>query len=461
MQRIKLAEIFRDLPIDFISNRKVFEDASISSISTDSRSLKKDDLFIALAGESFDGHSFVSDAVGKGAAGVVFESGKLESIKREIESSPGVLFIGTPDTRIILGRMAQNYLQRFGVHRIAVTGSAGKTTTKALIHSVLSQRYRVISSIQSYNNDIGVPKTIFNIDGLTEVLVQELGTNNPGEIAYLAGILKPDFALITNIGPAHIGFFGSEENIAREKKEVFNVLDERGTAFANAEDRYFRFLTEGLAARVRSFGLLRGDLYPERIEQAGLGGTEFVLYGERVRLRLPGMHWVLNATAAALVGMELGLTVGEIKRGIEGYAPESGRGTLLQKSGYTIIDESYNANPLSVTAALEHVGGISTAGKKIFVFADMLELGEQSAFYHEAVAKTIMENGIDVLYTLGKESQLTAEACRKAGHGLVQSFIELDAVVGVLQKTLCTGDLVLVKGSRAMRLERVVQALLS
>lgn len=461
MKRVGLWEIFKGIKIDFLSNGDIFKSLLISSISTDSRSLKKGELFIALEGERFDGHDFIHDAVLRGAAGIVFESGKHKKIRGEIRGNPGVLFLGIQDTRRLLGQLAQNYLKMFRVWRVAVTGSAGKTTTKALIHSVLSQRYRVVSSIQSYNNDIGVPKTIFNIDENTEVLVQELGTNRPGEIAYLTGLLMPQFALITNIGPAHVGFFGSEENIAREKKDVFRFLDERGIAFANAEDRFFSFLIEGLRCSVRSFGLTRGDLYPDSLDHTGIDGVEFALRGERIRMRLPGRHWVLNAVASALVGIEFGLSMEEIKRGIESYSGESGRGNVIERGGYTIIDESYNANPLSVVSALKHLGGVDVAGKKVFVFGDMLELGDKSSFYHIDLAGEIISNGVNVLYTLGKESRLTAEACRNSGLGHVKSFSEPEELVKVLRESLCPGDIVLIKGSRAMRLERVVQALLS
>lgn len=461
MKRVGFGEIFQGLKLDFISNRDIFKSLSISSISTDSRSLKKGELFIAIKGERFDGHDFVHDAVLRGASGVVFESVKQGKIERAIRDNPGVLFLGTQDTRRLLGQLAHNYLKMFRVRRIAVTGSAGKTTTKAIIHSVLSQRYRVVSSIQSYNNDIGVPKTIFNINESTEVLVQELGTNRPGEIAYLTEILKPQFSLITNIGPAHVGFFGSEENIAREKKEVFRCLDESGIAFANAEDRFFGYLTEGLRCGVKSFGLTRGDLYPDSIDHAGIGGIEFVLKGKRINLRLPGRHWVLNAISSALVGIEFGLTIEEIKRGIESYGGESGRGTVIQRGGYTIIDESYNANPPSVVSALKHLGSVNVAGKKIFVLGDMLELGDKSSFYHRELTGEIISNRVDVLYTLGTESRLTAEVCKNSGLSHVQSFSEPEELARVLRDTLCPGDIVLIKGSRAMRLERVVQALLS
>jgi UDP-N-acetylmuramoyl-tripeptide--D-alanyl-D-alanine ligase len=459
MQRVKLRMLLRGVHIDFISNPNVLDNFVFKSISTDTRSLKKDDLFIAIAGEQHDGHDYIGAAIEGGAAGVIFEFRKIHRIEQLIEDAENVLFIGLSDTRKTLGLIARNHLQTYSLHKIVVTGSAGKTTTKSLIHSVLSQKYGVVSSIASYNNDIGVPKTILNVDRGTEILVQELGTNHPGEIGYLAGIVEPDCALVTNVGPAHIGFFGSEENIAREKKNVYTALDRKGTAFLNADDKFFDFFTRGLRSRKESFGLQAGNLSPEKIVSIGIDSSEFVLRGKRISAKVLGMHGIRNATAAALVGLHFGLTMEEIREGIERYGGELGRGVIHQHGGKTIIDESYNANPVSVRASLEHVANLTIQGRKIFVFADMLELGDQADYYHRSIVPVILGSGFDLIYTYGELAFITGQTCRETGHRGVRHFINIDELRDKLEQEVQRGDLILVKGSRRMKLERAIRGI--
>ena len=460
MQCVKLTQLLNDAPVLFVSNKIVFNSLAVFSISTDSRSIKKNDLFIALPGEKYDGHSFIDDAIRGGAGCIIFENQKIKSIERQLRDSSRVLFVGVPDTRKIFGKIAENYLELFSLKKIVITGSAGKSTTKRLISSVLSQRYTVVSSAMSFNNDVGVPKTVLTVDDNTDMLIQEFGTNYPGEITYLSNIVHQDYALITNIGPAHIGFFGNEENIAREKKCAVDMLGQSGIAFLNAEDKYFRFLGKGISTKIKSFGLNKGDLYPERIIKIDVYGSEFILAGKKIKAKVLGEHGILNATAAALLGLTLGLTKGEIKAGIESYTEEKGRGNIYTWKGVTIIDESYNANPLSVSASLNHIGKISIQGKKIFIFGDMLELGNQSEFYHRKIAEEIIKRGITSLYTYGQKARVTGDALREAGHTSVFNFLDIDELVNSLRKEVKIGDIILVKGSRNMELEEVINELI-
>ena len=459
MKCVELTKLLRDVNVEYISDKKAFDSFSIFSISTDTRSLHKDDVFIALPGENYDGHSFIGDALKGGARGILFEARWFDRLKQYVEKSAGTLFVGLKNTRKSFGKIAENYLGLFSINKIVVTGSAGKTTTKGLISSVLSQRYNVVESIGSYNNDVGVPKTILGVDDATDILVQELGTNHPGEITYLSGIVHQDCAVVINIGPAHIGFFGSEENIAREKKCAVEVLDRRGTAFLNADDKYFSFMKEGLAAKVKSFGLHRGDLYPESIISIDVEGSEFILSGTRITTRVLGEHGILNATAAALVGFEFGLTIDEIKRGIEEYRDERGRGNIYIWQGVTIIDESYNANPLSVTASLRFLGKTRSEGKKVLVLGDMLELGTQSEQYHRKITDGLIKNGISDLYTYGKLARITGEDFQRVG-GSAHHYSDVQQLIDSLKKGVKSGDIVLVKGSRKIELEKVVQGFL-
>jgi UDP-N-acetylmuramoyl-tripeptide--D-alanyl-D-alanine ligase len=456
MKCVELTKLLRDVNVEYISDRKAFDSFSISSISTDTRSLHQDDVFIALPGENYDGHSFIGDALKGGARGILFDAGWFDRLKQYVEKPAETLFVGLKNTRKSFGKIAENYLGLFSVKKIVVTGSAGKTTTKGLISSVLSQRYNVVESIRSYNNDVGVPKTILGVDDATDILVQELGTNHPGEITYLSGIVHQDCAVVINVGPAHIGFFGSEENIAREKKCAVEVLDRRGTAFLNADDKYFSFMKEGLAAKVKSFGLHGGDLYPESIISIDVEGSEFILSGKRITTRVLGEHGILNATAAALVGFEFGLTIDEIKRGIEEYRDERGRGNIYIWQGVTIIDESYNANPLSVTASLRFLGKTRSEGKKVLVLGDMLELGTQSEQYHRKITDGLIKNGISDLYTYGKLARITGEDFQRVG-GSAHHYSDVQQLIDSLKKGVKSGDIILVIGSRKMELEKVVQ----
>ncbi len=453
----KYTELLHGVRIDSVSSRAEYERGKISSISTDTRSLKKGDLFIAIPGDRFDGHRFICDALEKGVKSVLFNTAKKALVQRHIEENPAVLFIGVGDTRKVFGSIAGNYSEKFSVQKIVVTGSAGKTTTKTLIQSVLSQRYRTRASIESYNNDIGVPKTLLSLDPETDVLVQEIGTNHPGEIRYLARIVRAQYALITNIGPAHVGFFGSEENIAREKKEALLALGPEGAAFLNADDRFFDFLQDGLAASVKTFGLTGGDVHPEKVIETGIDKTKFALLGETVTAFVLGRHGIVNAAAAALVGLRFGLSAGEIRAGIESPVLERGRGTVFRKNGVTVVDESYNANPLSVSAALDYMGGISISGRKIFVFGDMLELGDKSERYHRALSEQVLKNGIDLLFTYGSFAAITGESLADSGRTGVRQFDDLGELITELKREACQGDVILVKGSRAMKLERVVR----
>jgi UDP-N-acetylmuramoyl-tripeptide--D-alanyl-D-alanine ligase len=459
MRETNLSLLLEDAGVTYKNNENDFKTYSVSSISTDTRTLKKGDLFIALKGDRYDGHSFIESALKSEAGVVIFESGRAVDLEILIDRYPEVLFIGVTDTRRALGRIAKKYLEGFSINKIAITGSAGKTTTRQLITAVLERSFKVVSSAGSFNNDIGVPKTALNVDEDTDFLVQELGTNHPGEISYLSEIVRQNYALITNIGPAHIGFFNSEENIAREKKQALEVVERDGTVFLNAEDNFFDFLKKGIKADVRSFGLRKGDLFPDRIIKTDLDGSEFVLRGESIKTRVSGEHGVLNAVASALLGLFFGMTVGEIKRGIESFSGHAGRGRVYKLHGFTVIDESYNANPLSVSASIRFIDGVPASGRKILVLGDMRELGEKSDFYHRVIAERIVESGIKKLYTYGQEVMATVSACKSAGFDDILHFTDIDDLVIDLQNEASKGDVIMVKGSRAMNLDRVVKGL--
>jgi UDP-N-acetylmuramoyl-tripeptide--D-alanyl-D-alanine ligase len=462
METTKITRLLDGVDIQYLNDRRALETGEIASISTDTRSLKEGEFFIAIRGERFDGHAFIPDALGKGCSGVLFEVGRGGERGFLNRKNPGRLLLGVRDTRSVFGTMARNYLRIHSPIKITVTGSVGKTTTTGMIRDVLGRRYRVVASGKSFNNDIGVPKTIFGVGPDTEMLVQEIGTNHPGEIANLTAIVEPDHALITEVGPSHLSFFGSEKNVAREKKDAVTALPSGGTAFLNAGGGYFRYLRRGIAARVRSFGLARGDLHPEKIIRVGLESSEFLLMGKKIRLPFIGFHSIINAVSAVLVALELGVDIEEALTGLESSTPRAGRGVVHHLAGgAVVIDESYNANPMSVSASLAYLGALPAEGKRIFVFGDMLELGDRADVYHRRVADQAAEKGVECMLTTGELAASTAERFGKRGYGWVCHCEHLEELAQRLRECMVSGDIVLVKASRKLMLERLVDALVA
>jgi len=457
---VKLTSLLKDYEAGYISDKKLFEGFEVKSVSTDTRQLKSGQMFIAIRGDKYDPHDFIEQAVGAGASGLIVDLEKVQNIKRKCKNFSSLLILGVKDTRKTLGIIARNYLNFFQVKKIVVTGTAGKTSCKGLISSILSTRYNVVESEKSFNNDIGVPLTLLRVDGSTDFLVQEIGTNSPGEIARLSDLVRQDYAMITNIGPAHIGFFGSLENIAKEKKTAIEKLGSEGVAFLNADDSFFEFLSRGISASIKTFGIEKGDLRPRKVERVGVDGASFILKDRIINTKVPGIHGILNCVAASLVGIYFDLDMEEIEKRISDYNPEKGRGRVHRIKGITLIDESYNANPLSVGAVLQTLGKTEVSGRKIMVFADMLELGDKSPDFHREVAEDILRSGITLLYTHGELARITGEECAARGNIAVYSIPDLKEMVIHLKKEIGGGDLVLVKGSRAMNLDRVVKGLL-
>jgi len=458
---VKLTTLLKENEAGYINDKKLFKKLEIQSISTDTRLLKPGEIFIAIKGEKYDPHEFIENAAKEGASGLIVEIERLQDVERKLKKYSSLLIIGVKDTVKTLGRIAHNYLKLFNVKKIVVTGTAGKTSCKGLICSILSRKYNVVGSEKSFNNDIGVPKTLLKVDSSTDFLVQELGTNSPGEIARLSDLVNQDYALITNIGPAHIGFFGTLESIAKEKKTAVEKLKPEGIAFLNADDRFFEYLSSGISAKVKTFGIEKGDLRPENVEILGFQGSRFVLQGKTINTSLPGKQGVINSVASALVGIHFGMEMDEIKKGIFSYNPEKGRGRVYRAKGLIIVDESYNANPLSVNAVLCNLEKTEVSGRKVMVFADMLELGDKALQFHREVADKIIRSGVKILYTYGELARVTAEECSIKGDIKIYCLPDLGEIVEHLKKELRDGDIVLVKGSRAMNLDRVVEGLLN
>jgi len=440
-------------------------DAYFTGVSTDSRTVRTGDLFIALSGEKFDGHKFVVGAIEKGAVAAMVKAQAGDG-----DLIPGKPLMRVADTRLGLGQLAASWRKRFAVPLVAVTGSNGKTTVKEMIASILRQEIEnkqfgdhdaaeyVLATEGNLNNDIGMPLMLLRLRAQHVFAVIEMGMNHIGEISYLTQLAKPNVAVITNAGAAHIEGLGTVEAVAHAKGEIFIGLDQQGVAIINADDPYaplWRKLADG--RRVVDFGLNENAQVSASFQSDSLTNSLTLKLpdgAEQMSLRVPGEHNVRNALAAAAVAVGLGISKAVIAAGLQKFGGVSGR--MQKKNGFhraTLLDDSYNANPESVRAALAVLA--ATSGKKILVLGDMGELGKSAADFHRCVGKEARSAGLDKLFTLG---ELSAYATEEFGNG-AQHFENIDELLKETEKLLAADVTLLVKGSRFMRMERVVQRL--
>ncbi|MBT8094209.1 MAG: UDP-N-acetylmuramoyl-tripeptide--D-alanyl-D-alanine ligase [Gammaproteobacteria bacterium] len=425
------------------------DDRDFDGISTDTRSITANELFFALQGPNFDGRDYVGAASEKGAAGAVVSKKTNDSIAQ----------IEVDDTTLALGRFGAAWRNEQDVTVIGVTGSNGKTTLKEMIASCLSQCAPTLAAHGNLNNDIGMPLMLARIDASHRYAVLEMGANHAGEIAYLVGLASPDVVVITNAGAAHLEGFGSLEGVAKAKGEILQNGKRPAAAVLNADDRFYGYWAS-LVGDVRhlSFGFAdEADVRAEDIEP-GAAGTRFTLHvgGRSLAIALPlaGVHNVRNACAAAAVSHALDVPLDAIGRGLEAVSPIGGRLQPVQGiCGATLFDDSYNANPLSVVAAAEFLAALP--GESRFVLGDMKELGDDAEKLHREVGEAVRASGVDRLFAYGA---LASNAAEGFGEN-ARWFASLDTLVDELCDGLAPDVNVLVKGSRSMHMERVVDAL--
>ena len=424
------------------------DDVRFVGCETDGRTLSRGALFAALRGERFDGHDFIEQAQARGAAAALVERSDIRVLPTVVVS----------DTRRALGRLAGVWRRRFPLPVVAVTGSNGKTTVKEMLASILSEEGPVLATRGNLNNDVGLPLTLFRLAADHRFAVLELGANHQGEIAQLAALAAPAVGIITQCAPAHLEGFGSIEAVARAKGELLEGLDADGTAIINADDDYAG-LWRTLAGRRRliTFGLKeRADVSASHDVQAGFSGMELTTPAGRVgvRLALPGSHNVANALAAAAAAIALEIPLSSIKVGLERMTPVRGR--LQMRSGIAgtrIIDDTYNANPGSLKAALGVLQ--SFGGRRWLVLGDMAELGEAASDYHEQVGRMAKEAGVERIYATGPLSRSASEAFGAEG----RHYGNQEALIEALRPDLAGDVVLLVKGSRSSLMERVIEAL--
>lgn len=423
---------------------------SVRGVVIDNRRVEAGFLFVPIKGERFDGHSFIPAAYEAGALACITER-KLET-KRP--------YILVEDSLLAFQNLAEFYKGLFDVKTIGITGSVGKTTTKELVSSVLSQKYDVLKSEGNLNNQTGVPLTVFRLGEHHEVAVVEMGTNHFGEIRNLAKIARPDFCFLTNIGEAHIEHLGSKEGILEAKSEMLEYMQKDGRVFVNGDDPYLRTLRD-TRTDVTAFGIgVQNDIYAGEVQSRGLHGTDFVIHTADVEFPVhvpsPGGHMVYNALAAAAAGLALGMTPEEIKTGLAEYKTIAGRMCIETKNGVTVLNDVYNANPGSMRAALDVLA--YAEGGKVCVLGDMLELGGRAGQYHRELGAYAAQKADRVLCVGTLAEQIYAGA-KEAGAETFY-FPTQEELLEKIRQLVRKGDAVLVKASRGMKLEKTVEFLL-
>jgi UDP-N-acetylmuramoyl-tripeptide--D-alanyl-D-alanine ligase len=434
------------------------------SISTDTRTVGAGDLFLALTGERFDGHQFIGDAVRKGAAGVI--------VSRLPESLPPVTVILVEDTLRALGDLAayrRSLLPHLRV--VAITGSSGKTTVKEMVAAILGRKHKVLKTHGNFNNLVGLPLSLLPVGYRHDVAVLEMGMNQAGEIARLAEIADPDVACINNVQEAHLAGLGSIEGVARAKGELFAGLKSWGKLAVNEDDRRVRALARRCPQEKITFGRSpRAFVRATRIHNCGEEGMAFTLHlgpeRTRVRLQVFGLHNVANALAAAAVAYGVGVRLPEIAAGLASFTSGDKRLQILEVEGLKVVNDTYNANPASVLAALEALQGLSRGRRTVVALGDMLELGRQSVAAHQFVGEAVARLGFDYLFTVGEFAEAVTEAARKAGMAAdrLRRFTDKKEIAAALHQLrqaqeLQPGDWLLIKGSRGMQMEKIIAEL--
>jgi len=426
----------------------------VNKVSTDSRTLKSSELFVALRGENFDGHNFVESAAQIGAAGAIVESTWNGEIPKNFA------LIRAKDTLQAYQDLAANYRKSLTLKVVAITGSNGKTSTKDFTAAVLAHRFRVTKTEGNFNNHVGLPRTILEATSADEIGVWEIGMNHPGEIATLAKVAAPDVAIITNIGVAHIEFMGSREKIAEEKAALAEAVGADGAIILNADDLFTKTIASRARGKVILAGTNSGSIQAAEITQSGTGADFTILEGAhrcRAQLSVPGLHMVQNALLAVAAGRAFGLSLEECAAELVAAPLTRARSQIKDIGGVQFLDDSYNANPDSMKAALRTLVELDADGKRIAVLGEMRELGDQSERGHREVGETAAVLKIDQLIAIGDIAAAIADAAGQAGLRKTTIVKSTSEAAEVLGEIAAPGDLVLIKGSRAARTEEVIE----
>lgn len=429
-----------------------YDNVMINSINTDSRKIKSGDLFIALEGEIHDGHDFVDDTIKNGAAAVI--------VSKPVAASHNVPVIQVENTLKALWQISAYYRQKFSKPVIAVTGSVGKTSTKDMISAVLSGKYNVHKSQGNFNNHIGMPLTILGLESSHDAMVVEMGMRGFGEIRELTRIARPSIAVITNIGLSHIERLGSQENILKAKLEIVEGLNDRGVLILNADDPLLSSVDKSIAGKVIYIGVdNKGDYNAYDIVDKGEEGVSFKLLLEDkeycVEIPAVGRHNVYNALYGIACGIELGMSPEEILSGTRSYRSEKMRLNIIEKDGVKFISDCYNASPDSMRAGLQVLKSVAGVNRCFAVLGSMFELGDMAADAHYNVGKMCRDLSVDFIAIIGDNAVDTA---RGIGDSSKYKIFDVhEEIVRFMKSTLKTNDVVLIKGSRGMKMEKILE----
>lgn len=428
-------------------------DVVTDSVVIDSREVRPDSVFFAIKGDRLDGHQFLTQALATARGAVVSQ------VPESVPTEKGIVRVS--DTTVALQNLARSIRERYPFTLVAITGSAGKTTTKDMIATLAASERRTFKSWGNFNNLIGCPLCIDNTPGDAEVVVSEMGMNHKGEIAQLAGLTHPDVGVYTNIGPVHIEFFGTIEKIAEAKRELLENIKPGGAVVLNADNKYVMDISRGFEGRKVTYGIEHdADFRGISIRERGLLGTTFEVSDHAFELTLPGRHNLENLLAAIATARTIGISWEGIERGVRELKPAYHRGIIIDAGGATIYDDSYNSNPYALSRALALMEQAEVAGRRIAVIGDMLELGGKELGYHRDAGRAIPK-GIDTIVGVGKRSCALLEGAREAGFGSgkLHHFDDAQSAGGFLKTFIRPGDLVLIKASRGIGLDRIVNML--
>ena len=465
MENCKIREL-----IEAVSGKIIQGDQNclIKRISIDSRTLIPGDLFFAIIGPNFDGHDFIIKAFRKGAVGAVVCKGASTLLQNE-QREKNKIIIEVKDTLSALQDWSKHYKDKFKTFNICVTGSNGKTTTKEIIAHILSQEFPLLKTSGNYNNEIGIPLTLLQLDKSHKLLVAEMGMRGLGEIKILTNFIPPDLAVITNVGEAHIGLLGSKNNIFKAKTELLQSLDKEGITILNRDDPYFFKMSKIVKdKKLYTFGIEnKSDIMACNVRMESDKGMRFTLEVQNGKSReiyfpLLGRHNIYNALAAAAAAFAMGIELDLIEKGLSSFKPLD---LHMQFSnfynGIKIINDSYNASPLSVKNALETLAEVAQKNRKIAILGDMLELGEKADFYHREIGKEVAKLSIDTLITVGQGGKIIAQSSKEEGMAEERIFsFEKNEKKNLSKKLLSlakSGDFILLKGSREMKMEDILE----
>ena len=436
-----------------------------AGVSIDSRNISTDEVFVAIVGDIHDGHKFIEDVIQKGVSGVIINNRATGDFPISAWQTAEIGCIAVKDTTRALGDLAAFHRRRAKASVVAITGSNGKTTTRQMAAAVVGRRFNTLSTVANFNNEIGLPLTLLKLQRSHQWAVVELGTNSPGEIARLAEIATADIGVITNVGPAHLEKLGSLDGVMREKGDLLTRLKDSGRAVLNADDDRVCRLAAETDKDVVLFGLTaKAAVRAEDICETTTGIAFTLVLSEQrtpINLNLSGRFMIANALAAAAVGYLTGIGADDIRAGLEGFSTAAGRmGIVALPGSIHIIDDTYNANPGSMQAAIMTLNSLSSAGRSILVSGDMLELGSQSPAMHHHIGARAAANSIGRLYVTGEFAESVAAGAKEGGMNPQHIFCgSKDQIVEELKSELKSGDWILVKGSRGSAMEEVVQAI--